>query len=106
MSVTVRAYFVYSRIVSLLGYLSVFFFTASLSVFLRSQVKSAVVSLCVIAVPYICDVMSFFTLPVLRYTAMISPSCLETELLSYGTCTLLSLGCTVMAYRKWKGAAQ
>ena len=106
MSVTVRAYFVYSRIVSLLGYLSVFFFTASLSVFLRSQVKSTVVSLCVIAVPYICDTMSFFTLPVLRYTAMISPSCLETERWAYITCALLSLGCTVVAYRKWKGAAQ
>ena len=105
-SVTVCMYFVYSRIVSLLGYISVFFFTASLSVFLRSQVKSAVVSLCVIAVPYICDGMSFFTLPVLRYTAMISPSHLETERWTYITCALLSLSCTVVAYRKWKGAAQ
>ena len=100
---TVGEYLLISRGVAWAGYLLAYVLAFSLSAVMQSQIKSIIMSLFIMAIPYILTQTSVISVSVLNYLGMITPNDITHDILSYITCTLISVMFCTAAYLRWCG---
>ncbi len=100
---SILSYLIIYKIISFIGYEVCFLLVTALSCILENQIKTVIVSISVILIPFIID---YYGIPLFQFISIsyfMSPENIFKGFATCGVCTVLTLFTAGVTYRKWNG---